>query len=83
MMITGTLFVAASVGTTSVDQIISQINSSFTPSPAGSTALSNATKTLLKLYPDDPALGCPFGTGNDTFGYSPEYKRAAALRVLF
>ncbi|KAJ7430414.1 esterase 1 [Mycena galericulata] len=75
----GTLFVAASVDTTSVDQIVSQIISSFTPSPAGSTALSSATDILLSLYPDDPALGCPFDTGNDTFGFSPEYKRAAAL----
>ncbi|KAJ6469165.1 esterase 1, partial [Mycena vitilis] len=75
----GTLFVAASVGTTSVDQIVSQINSSFTPCPSGPAALSNATNTLLGLYPDDPALGSPFNTGNDTFGFSGEYKRAAAL----
>ncbi|KAJ6562360.1 esterase 1 [Mycena capillaripes] len=75
----GTLFVAASVGTTSVDQIVSQINTSFTPCPIGPAALSNATSALLDLYPDDPAVGCPFNTGNDTFGFSAEYKRAAAL----
>jgi len=34
---------------------------------------------LLLLYPNIPALGCPFGTGNDTFGLSPGYKEAAAL----
>ena len=34
---------------------------------------------ILTLYPDDPALGSPFGTGNETFGLSSEYKRAAAM----
>lgn len=34
---------------------------------------------LLALYPDDPALGSPFGTGNETFGLGSEYKRMAAL----
>ncbi|KAJ6535180.1 esterase 1 [Mycena sp. CBHHK59/15] len=75
----GTLFVANSVATTSVDQIVAQLNSSFTPSPGGSLVLDSAINTLLTLYPDIPALGCPFDTGNDTFGYSSEYKRAAAL----
>lgn len=34
---------------------------------------------LLALYPDDPALGSPFGTGNETFGLSSQYKRASAM----
>ncbi|PSS22637.1 hypothetical protein PHLCEN_2v3064 [Hermanssonia centrifuga] len=34
---------------------------------------------ILILYPDDPALGSPFGTGNDTFGLDPEYKRITAI----
>ena len=34
---------------------------------------------LLQLYPDDPALGSPFGTGNNTFGAGAEYKLAAAI----
>jgi acetylcholinesterase len=41
--------------------------------------LEAATTRLLELYPDVPALGSPFNTGNDTFGLSPGYKRAAAL----
>ncbi len=35
--------------------------------------------TLMQLYPDNPALGSPFGTGNETFGLSSEYKRVAAI----
>ena len=34
---------------------------------------------ILTLYPDDPALGSPFGTGNETFGAGAAYKRAAAI----
>ena len=33
----------------------------------------------MSLYPDDPSAGSPFGTGNQTFGTGPGYKRAAAL----
>ena len=35
--------------------------------------------TLLALYPDNAALGSPFGTGNETFGLSSEYKRLSAI----
>ena len=35
--------------------------------------------TLLTLYPDDPTVGSPFGTGNETFGLSSQFKRASAL----
>ena len=35
--------------------------------------------TILQMYTDDPAVGSPFGTGNETFGLSSEYKRVAAM----
>ncbi|KAM5539681.1 hypothetical protein V8D89_006790, partial [Ganoderma adspersum] len=38
-----------------------------------------AAGTLVALYPDDPAAGSPFGTGNETFGLSSQYKRASAM----
>ena len=34
---------------------------------------------LLELYPDVPALGSPYGTGNETFGLSSQYKRGSAI----
>ncbi|KAF7366360.1 Carboxylic ester hydrolase [Mycena sanguinolenta] len=74
----GTLFVAASSAINSTAQIVDQLNSSFYPCGSAS-ALQNAMNMLLKLYPDIPALGCPFDTGNDTFGISPIFKQAAAL----
>ncbi|OBZ76209.1 Lipase 2 [Grifola frondosa] len=34
---------------------------------------------LFALYPNDPALGSPYNTGNDTFGQGLEFKRAASM----
>nr|GAT56713.1 predicted protein [Mycena chlorophos] len=44
-----------------------------------SEALRKSVQGLLALYPDDPALGAPFGTGNEMFGLSPVFKRTAAI----
>jgi cholinesterase len=45
------------------------------------TGLQNSTvDKIMELYPDDPAQGCPFGTGSERFadqGYM--YKRGAAI----
>ncbi|KIK65979.1 hypothetical protein GYMLUDRAFT_158288 [Collybiopsis luxurians FD-317 M1] len=41
--------------------------------------LEAAADRLLELYPDIPALGSPFNTGNETFGLSQGFKRAAAI----
>ncbi|ORY24002.1 Alpha/Beta hydrolase protein [Naematelia encephala] len=65
----------------------------FTPSTTNSTAyvveylellepngVTNQTLAeVLALYPDVPSLGSPFGTGNETFGLSSEFKRLAAI----
>ncbi|KAF8608652.1 alpha/beta-hydrolase [Ceratobasidium sp. AG-I] len=43
--------------------------------------ISNVTliREILKYYPDSPAAGSPYGTGNETFGLGAEYKRLASL----
>jgi hypothetical protein len=38
-----------------------------------------AVQELLKFYPSDPAAGSPYGTGSETFGVAPQYKRLASL----
>ncbi|CAE6458543.1 unnamed protein product [Rhizoctonia solani] len=38
-----------------------------------------AVKELLKFYPADPAAGSPYGTGSETWGTAPQYKRLASL----
>jgi hypothetical protein len=48
------------------------------PALAFSLSLSAATP-LLSYYPDNPALGSPYGTGTELFGRAKEYKRAASL----
>lgn len=34
---------------------------------------------VLKAYPDDPTLGAPYGTGNNTFGLPSTWKQAASI----
>ncbi|OBZ77975.1 Lipase 2 [Grifola frondosa] len=41
--------------------------------------LVETATALLALYPNDPALGSPYNTGNDTFGFAPSWKRVAAI----
>ncbi|KAI3602599.1 extracellular triacylglycerol lipase precursor [Moniliophthora roreri] len=63
------------------DTIRNNIISNYTTNSDGSgdaTLLVTADQ-LLQLYPDVPALGSPFDTGNETFGLNSQYKRSAAI----
>ncbi|KAL0062523.1 hypothetical protein AAF712_010562 [Marasmius tenuissimus] len=53
----------------------------FTLSPPDVSAqeVAAAVDRILQLYPDVPALGSPFNTGNETFGLPGGYKRWAAI----
>lgn len=73
----GTLFTPPT-GNYTTELIESIIVTNFTPPAVPSVSESQikaAAARILELYPDDPALGSPFNTGNDTFGLSPGYKR--------
>ncbi|GAW02803.1 extracellular triacylglycerol lipase precursor [Lentinula edodes] len=77
----GTLFIPPTTDYTAeviTDLIIANFSPPAVPS-VSENQLENAATRLLELYPDIPALGSPFNTGNDTFGLSPGYKRISAL----
>ncbi|KAF8646650.1 hypothetical protein AX16_007148 [Volvariella volvacea WC 439] len=76
----GTAFVPPTL--VSEDEIRLFIVSNFTPPiwHIHSSVVEDSAEALLELYPDDPALGSPFCTGNETFGLSPQFKRAAAIQ---
>ncbi|KAF8170778.1 esterase 1 [Pholiota molesta] len=74
----GTLFTPQ--GTDSPDEISALLTDATTPSEIVSPVfLAETVQQIEKLYPDTPALGSPFGTGNDTFGLDSEFKRFAAV----
>jgi hypothetical protein len=73
---TGTIFIPRDFQT---DDISIWLNANATPSLLGPDALRAGLDQVMSLYPDDPSAGSPFGTGNQTFGTGPGYKRAAAL----
>lgn len=37
------------------------------------------TELLTSVYPNDPAQGSPYNTGNETFGLGPRYKQVASI----
>ena len=52
------------------------------PPTTSQQALEGVADELLELYPDDPTVGSPFGTGNELFGLPSSYKRRSALGTL-
>ncbi|THH14881.1 hypothetical protein EW146_g5513 [Bondarzewia mesenterica] len=72
----GTSFFPTSVSTT--NELQDWIFRYYTPSQEGSVTLEIATAVLLALY-EDPSMRSPFGTGNQTFGLSMDFKRVGDL----
>ncbi|THV00778.1 esterase 1 [Dendrothele bispora CBS 962.96] len=73
----GTLFTANVTYTTELLETMLMAN--FSPPLVPARMLDSSITRLLELYPDVPALGSPFNTGNETFGRLPGFKRASAL----
>ncbi|KAF8802044.1 extracellular triacylglycerol lipase precursor [Phlegmacium glaucopus] len=63
----------------STEDIRENFITSYSPPLVNPDILQATADRLLELYPDIPALGSPFNTGNETFGLDSGYKRAAAL----
>ncbi|KAJ3574887.1 hypothetical protein NP233_g1456 [Leucocoprinus birnbaumii] len=74
----GTVFIPTTINSEAM--IHEFIVANFSPPIVQPAALQKATDKLLELYPDVPALGSPFNTGNDTFGLSSQFKRASAIQ---
>ncbi|KAF6745461.1 triacylglycerol lipase 3 [Ephemerocybe angulata] len=49
------------------------------PAITSQVGLNSTVDTILELYPDDPAVGSPYGTGAELFGLPSSYKRHASL----
>ena len=76
-MCTGTHFTPTNLATDA--QVLEFLTEFDQPFSTPSQKFQDDMHRLLQLYPDNPALGCPFGTGNETFGLSSQYKRTAAI----
>ncbi|CDO68164.1 hypothetical protein BN946_scf184938.g16 [Trametes cinnabarina] len=70
----GTLFSLSSLNITTAREAASYIKTTYFP-----LAPETDITRLLELYPSNPALGSPFGTGN-AFAFTPEFKRLAAFQ---
>ncbi len=68
----GTLFTPTYINSTALITLALDVEE---PIPPNMTVIDE----VLTLYPDDPSFGSPFNTGNQTFGLSTDFKRAAAI----
>lgn len=77
----GTLFTPQSLPYEITEEVIHDwVVGNSSPSPRGAQVLNDTTSKLLKdYYPNDPTLGAPFGSGNETFGLNVQWKRWAAV----
>ncbi|KAJ7637237.1 extracellular triacylglycerol lipase precursor [Mycena polygramma] len=73
----GTYFTTPLVNSTAF--IESYLIANYTTPTVSATKLKTAIEKLLQLYPDVPALGSPYNTGNETFGLSSQFKRFSAM----
>ncbi|KAJ2916227.1 hypothetical protein MD484_g4190, partial [Candolleomyces efflorescens] len=49
------------------------------PNVTAGSVLDSVANKVLELYPADPAVGSPYGTGDELFGLPASYKRHASL----
>ncbi|THH03528.1 hypothetical protein EW145_g6183 [Phellinidium pouzarii] len=73
----GTDFVPSAVNSTA--EIRDELLLNTSPSTVSDAEHAEVIERILELYPDIPALGSPYGTGNETFGLSSQYKRTASV----
>ncbi|KAK1220999.1 hypothetical protein PQX77_016212 [Marasmius sp. AFHP31] len=77
IIFTGTMATPQNIN--SSEEILSGMFNVLSPSPRGDDVLRRSLTKLLQLYPDDPSVGSPFDTGDETFGLNQEFKRYAAI----
>ncbi|KAK0484470.1 extracellular triacylglycerol lipase precursor [Armillaria novae-zelandiae] len=72
----GTIFLSTNGSYTDEDikDYMETTYSTFPPTIPGAIL-----ERFLELYPDDPSLGSPYGTGNETFGLPSGFKKLAAM----
>ena len=73
----GALFTPQTID--SATEIEDSLIALVSPPVVSPETLAATIARVLELYPDVPALGSPFGTGNATFGLNSAYKRQAAI----
>lgn len=71
--------IATPQGIDSTAEVENMIGAFISPPLVSPVQFAEGIEEMLELYPDIAALGSPFGTGNETFGLSSQYKRYAAI----
>ncbi|KAL1702609.1 Alpha/Beta hydrolase protein [Schizophyllum commune] len=75
----GTLFVPNPYANLTTDTIVDVLIKNFSTPLIDAEVFSSSISKVVSLYPEDPSVGSPYGSGNETFGLHPGYKRIASL----
>ncbi|GLB43320.1 putative extracellular triacylglycerol lipase precursor [Lyophyllum shimeji] len=73
----GTIFVKPQTISTD-DDLLTFLEKDYLNRNASFFQNATSIATLEVLYPNDPSLGCPYGTGNETF-FGTQFKRGASI----
>ncbi|KAL1723644.1 Alpha/Beta hydrolase protein [Schizophyllum commune] len=75
----GTLFVPNPNANLTTDTIVDVFIKNFSTPLIDAEVFSSSISKVVSLYPEDPFVGSPYSTGNETFGLHPGYKQIASL----
>ncbi|KAL1727188.1 Alpha/Beta hydrolase protein [Schizophyllum commune] len=75
----GTFFIPELNASFTTDYISDYLCANFTLPPDDPADVRSALDEFIAMYPDDPSEGCPYNSGNDTFGLDPGYKRLTSI----
>ncbi|KAI4521186.1 alpha/beta-hydrolase [Schizophyllum commune Loenen D] len=75
----GTFFIPGLNASFTTDYISEYLCANFTLPPDDPAKIRSALDDFIAMYPDDPSEGCPYNSGNDTFGLDPGYKRLTSI----
>ncbi|KAL1750914.1 Alpha/Beta hydrolase protein [Schizophyllum commune] len=75
----GTFFIPDLNASFTTDYISDYLCANFTLPPDDPASVGSALDEFIAMYPDDPSEGCPYNSGNDTFGLDPGYKRLTSI----
>ncbi|KAL1671468.1 Alpha/Beta hydrolase protein [Schizophyllum commune] len=75
----GTCFIPELNASFTTDYISDYLCANFTLPPDDAAHARSALDEFIAMYPDDPSEGCPYNSGNDTFGLDPGYQRLTSI----
>ena len=83
MLTSGPLFVPNPNANLTTETIVDVFIKNFSTPLIDAEVFSTSISKVVSLYPEDPSVGSPYGSGNETLDLHPGYKRISSLGQYF